>query len=125
MGEFLKYVALLRGSAEDALKGYAEFRKASEDLRQALLEAPGAYRLAAESYRQKAFSYETAELRRRVLDLADNCERLVPEMEERVRTLDAMNAEAARMEKFLGETTRFLGDFEGFLKLYPGSQSLE
>ncbi|MFO0808980.1 MAG: hypothetical protein U0746_10180 [Gemmataceae bacterium] len=123
--EFQKLIAIVRVSAEDALAGQAEFRKACEGLRKALLDAPAAYRLAAESYRQKAETYETAELRRRVLDLADNCERLIPVMEERVRRLDAMRVETARMEKFLGETTRFIGDVEGFLKLYPGGGSLE
>jgi hypothetical protein len=120
-----KHMALLRPLGEEVLKGYADFRTATANLRKDLVESPTAYRLAAESYRQKAKTYETAELRRRILDLADNCERLIPIMEERVKRLDAAAAEAARMERFLTETNRFLGDFESFLKLYPGNQSLE
>jgi hypothetical protein len=46
-------------------------------------------------------------------------------MEERVRRLDAVTADAAKMERFLTETNRFLGDFDSFLKLYPGNQTLE
>jgi hypothetical protein len=123
--EMQKHLALLRPVAEEALKGYGDFRKASESLRQELADSPTAYRLAADSFRQKAKTYETAELRRRILDLADNCERLIPIMEERVKRLDAATADTAKMERFLTETNRFLGDFESFLKLYPGNQSLE
>ena len=57
--------------------------------------------------------------------MADDCERLIPIMEERVRRLDAVTADAAKMERFLTETNRFLGDFDSFLKLYPGNQTLE
>jgi hypothetical protein len=42
-----------------------------------------------------------------------------------VKRLDAVAADTAKMERFLKETNRFLGDFESFLKLYPGNQSLE
>jgi hypothetical protein len=123
--EMRKHLSLLRPLAEEALKGYADFRTASESLRKELADSPTAYRLAADAFRQKAKTYETAELRRRILDLADNCERLIPLMGERVKRLDVATADTARMERFLSETNRFLGDFETFLKLYPGNQSLE
>jgi hypothetical protein len=123
--EMQRHLALLRPVAEEVLKGYAEFRTASVNLRKDLVDSPTAFQLAAESFRQKAKTYESAELRRRILDLADNCERLIPIMEERVRRLDAATAEVAKMERFLAETSRFLGDFESFLKLYPGNQTLE
>jgi hypothetical protein len=123
--EMQKHLSLLRPMAEEALKGYGDFRTALVNLRKDLVDSPTAYRLAADAFREKAKTYETAELRRRILDLADNCERLIPLMEERVRRLDTETAGVAKMERFLKETNRFLGDFESFLKLYPGNQSLE
>jgi hypothetical protein len=123
--EMQKHLAILRPFAEELLKSYADFRKASESLRKEIIKSPAAYKLAADVFRQKAKTYETAELRRRTLDLADNCERLIPIMEERIKRLDAATADTAKMERFLTETNRFLGDFESFLKLYPGNQSLE
>jgi hypothetical protein len=123
--EMQKHLSLLRPMAEEAQKGYGDFRTALVNLRKDLVDSPTAYRLAADAFREKAKTYETAELRRRILDLADNCERLIPIMEERVRRLDAETVSVAKMERFLTETNRFLGDFESFLKLYPGNQSLE
>lgn len=123
--EMQKHLAVLRPFAEEVLKGYGDFRTASESLRKEIIKSPGAYKLAAAALREKAKTYETDELRRRVLDWADNCERLVPIMEGRAKRLDAVAADTAKMERFLTETNRFLGDFESFLKLYPGNQSLE
>ncbi len=123
--EMQKHLSILRPFAEEALKGYADFRQASENLEKEIVQSPEAYKLAADSFRQKSKTYETAELRRRMLDLADNCERLIPIMEERAKRLKAASADAAKMERFLTETNRFLGDFESFLKLYPGNQTLE
>jgi hypothetical protein len=122
---FQKMLAPAKEAADDLTRYYGEFRKASVEYRKALVESPAAYRRAAASFRTKAATYETAELRKRILDLADNCDCLASVMEERVRRLDELAAETAKMERFLNETTRFLGDVESFVKLYPGNQSLD
>ena len=62
--EMQKHLSLLRPMAEEALKGYGDFRTALVNLRKELVDSPRAYQLAAAAYRQKAPTYETAELRR-------------------------------------------------------------
>ena len=124
--EMKKHLSLLRPVAEEARKGYADFRTASVNLK----EESSSIRPRPIGLPPKPTGKRPRPTRRPNSNGGSwtsptTARGSFPSWRRGSGGLDAVTADAAKMERFLTETNRFLGDFESFLKLYPGNQTLE